>query len=64
MKWRRVSEAEVLSVLDDPNRTEESVDERHNAYKQVRDRWLKVTHKENVGNVVVITVIEKQSPGG
>ena len=59
MKWRRVSEAEVLSVLDDPNRTEESVDERNNAYKQVRDRWLKVTHKENAGNAVSITVSRK-----
>jgi hypothetical protein len=64
MKWRRVSEAEVLSVLDVPDRTEQSVDERNNAYKQVGTRWLKVTHKENAGNIVVITVIEKQRLGG
>jgi hypothetical protein len=64
MKWRRVSEAEVLSVLDVPDRTEQSVDERNNAYKQVGNRWLKVTHKENAGNVVVITVIEKERLGG
>ena len=64
MKWRRVSESEVLSVLDVPDRTEQSVDERNNAYKQVGNRWLKVTHKENAGNVVVITVIEKERLGG
>ena len=64
MKWRRVSEAEVLSVLEVPDRTEQSVDERNNAYKQVGNRWLKVTHKEDAGNVVVITVIEKEHLGG
>jgi hypothetical protein len=64
MKWRRVSEAEVLSVLDVPDRTEQSVDERNNAYKQVGNRWLKVTHKDDAGNVVVITVIEKEHLGG
>jgi hypothetical protein len=64
MKWRRVSEAKVLSVLDVPDRTEQSVGERSNAYKQVGNRWLKVTHKENAGDVVVITVIEKERLGG
>ena len=60
MKWRRVSEAEVLSVLEVPDRTEQSLDERSNAYKRVGDRCLKVTHKDEAGNVVVITVIEKE----
>jgi hypothetical protein len=64
MKWRRVSEAEVLSVLDVPDRTEESLDERSNAYKRVGDRWLKVTHRHEAGNVVVITVIEQERLGG
>ena len=64
MKWRRVSEAEVLSVLDIPDRTEQSLEERTNAYKRVGDRWLKVTYKDQAGNVVVITVIEKERPGG
>ena len=64
MKWRRVSETEVLSVLDVPDRTEQSVDERNNAYKQVGNRRLKVTYKENAWNVVVITVIEKERLGG
>jgi hypothetical protein len=32
MKWRRVSEVEMLSVLDAPNRVDESIDGRRNAY--------------------------------
>jgi Domain of unknown function (DUF4258) len=64
MKWRRVSEAEVLSVLDAPDRVEESIDERRNAHKLVDDRLLKVTYVDEAGDIVVITVMEKESVGG
>jgi hypothetical protein len=61
MKWRRVSEAEVVSVLDAPDRIEQSRDERINAYKLLGDRLLKATYVDEEGNIVVITVIEKES---
>ena len=61
MKWRRVSEAEVVSVLDAPDRVEQSLDGRVNAYKLLGDRLLKATYVEDKGNIVVITVIEKES---
>jgi hypothetical protein len=32
MRWRNVSEAEVLKVLDVPDRVEETVAERRNAF--------------------------------
>lgn len=64
MKWRRVSEAEVLSVLDAPDRVEQSIDERSNAYKLIGDRLLKVTCVDEKGDSVVITVIEKEGVGG
>jgi hypothetical protein len=64
MKWRRVAEAEVLSVLDAPDRVEESIDERRNAYKLMGDRLLKVTYVDEEGDIVVITVIEKEGAGG
>jgi hypothetical protein len=64
MRWRRVSEAEVLSVLDAPARTEQSIDRRSNAYKLVGDRLLKVTYVDEEVDVVVITVIEKEPVGG
>jgi hypothetical protein len=64
MKWRRVAEAEVLSALDAPDRVEESIDERRNAYKLMGDRLLKVTYVDEEGDIVVITVIEKEGAGG
>ena len=63
MKWRHVSESEVESVLDAPDRVEQSVDDRCNAYKVVGDRFLKVTYVDEEGDVVVITVMEKESAG-
>jgi hypothetical protein len=61
MKWRRVSEAEVVSVLNAPDRVEQSMDGRINAYKSLGDRLLKATYIEEKGDMVVITVIEKES---
>jgi hypothetical protein len=64
MKWRQISEAEVLSVLNTPDRLEQSINDRRNAYKSVDNRLLKATYVEDVENIVVITVIEKESGGG
>ena len=64
MKWRRVSEVAVLSVLNAPDRVEESIDGRRNAYKVMDDRLLKVTYVDEAGDLVVITVIEKEDGGG
>jgi len=64
MKWRRVSEADVRTVLDSPDRVERSIDERTNAYKRVGGRLLKVTYVGEEADVVVITVIEKERVGG
>ena len=61
MKWRRVSEAEVVGVINAPDRVEQSGDERINAYKAFDDRLLKATYVEEKENIVVITVIEKAS---
>lgn len=61
MKWRRVSEADVVSVIDAPDRVEQSRDERINAYKSLGGRLLKANYVEEEANIVVITVIEKES---
>ena len=60
MKWRRVSETVVLAVLNDPDRVEDSIDNRCNAYKSLDGRLLKVAYAAEQDAVVVITVIEKE----
>ena len=54
----------MLKVLDAPEHEEESIHERRNAYKKLGDRLLKVTYVAQEGDVVVVTVIEKESFGG
>lgn len=50
----------MLKVLDNADRAEDSLESRRNAYKLLDDRLLKVTYVEEAGDVVVITVIEKE----
>jgi Domain of unknown function (DUF4258) len=63
MKWRLVSEAEVLSVLKAPDRIEQGIGDRRNAYKLVGNRLLKATYVEEERDVVVVTVIKKENVG-
>ena len=51
-------------MLNSPDRIEQSIDDRRNAYKLVSNRLLKATYMEEEGNVVVVTVIEKERAGG
>lgn len=64
MKWRRASEEEVLRVLNNPARLEETIGERKTAYKLLGNRSLKVTYKDEKSETVVITVIEKERDRG
>ena len=44
MKWRRISEEEVLDALNRPERIEQSIRGRVNVYKAVGAKHLKVTY--------------------
>lgn len=48
------------AVLNDPDRVEDSIDNRCNAYKSLDGRLLKVAYAAEQDAVVVITVIEKE----
>jgi len=49
MKWRGITEEEVAEVLEAPERQETTEFGRINAYRQVKDRRLKVTFREESG---------------
>ncbi len=60
MKWRKIHDYEVESVIDSPDSTEESLKGRVNACKAVRDRSIKVTYKQESDiQIIVITAIVK-----
>ena len=63
MKWRRISEGEVYLVLENPDKIEESIRGRTNVYKQIGDKYLKVTLKEISDQTFIISVVDKGKGG-
>lgn len=60
MKWRRISEQEVCLALENPDKIEESIKGRTNAYKLIGKRYIKVTYKKTFEGVLVISVVDKR----
>lgn len=61
MKWRGITEDEVKNVLAHPDKVEDSIGERKNAFKHCGKRSLKVTFVHERDTVVVITAIDKRT---
>ena len=59
MKWRKIGVEEVRSVVREPERLEDSIRGRRNAFKTVGRRLLKVTYKEDREELVIITAVVK-----
>jgi hypothetical protein len=45
MKWRRITEEEVMTVIAEPDKIENSIRGRTNTYGSTRERYLKVMYK-------------------
>ena len=63
MKWRRISEKEVYLTLENPDKIEESIKGRINAYKIIDQRHIKVTYKKISEEILVISVVDKSKGG-
>ena len=59
MKWRKISEAEVMMTLENPERTEDTIKGRKNAYRLIGDRFIKVTYKIDLQEILVISAVVK-----
>ncbi|MBU1744767.1 MAG: DUF4258 domain-containing protein [Proteobacteria bacterium] len=59
MKWRKISEAEVMTTLENPERTEDTLKGKKNAYRLIGDRFLKVTYKLEPHGILVISAVVK-----
>jgi hypothetical protein len=63
MKWRRISEEEVYLTLNTPDKLEESIQGRMNTYKSIGQRYIKVTYKKFLEEILVISVVDKSRGG-
>ena len=59
MKWRRIDEGEVQETITNPEKVEDTVKERTNAFKEVGGRILKITYRIEKDEAVVVTAIVK-----
>jgi hypothetical protein len=59
MKWRKISEADVMMTLESPERIEDTIQGRKNAYRLIGDRLLKVTYKIDSHGILVISAVVK-----
>lgn len=59
MKWRKITEEEVVLAVDSPDRLEATTKGRKNAFKVIAGRLLRVTYAFRNGEAVVITALVK-----
>ncbi|MDO8674686.1 MAG: DUF4258 domain-containing protein [Candidatus Omnitrophota bacterium] len=59
MKWRQISEEEVVRTLSSPDKTVVLEDNRYHVYKVIGSRNVRVTYRLSAGKVMVLTVVDK-----
>ncbi len=59
MKWRKISESDVELAVASPDRLEPTEKNRHNAYKLIRGKMIKVSYRRIDNNIQVITALWK-----
>ncbi|MDL1975172.1 MAG: DUF4258 domain-containing protein [Deltaproteobacteria bacterium] len=59
MKWRKITEKEVKSVIADPDILVDTIKGRKNAYGIVGKRQIKITYKLESEAATIITAVVK-----
>ena len=59
MKWRKINENELRVAITNPDKLEDTLKGRKNAFKSIGGRILKITYKTENDNLLIITAISK-----
>jgi len=59
MKWREISEEEAKEAINIPDKLEDTIRDRKNAFKTIKGRLLKITYRHEGDEMTVITAIAK-----
>ena len=59
MKWRQISEYEILETIKSPDKLERSFHGKWNAFKILGRRYIRVTYKPEKKFIMVISVVDK-----
>jgi len=59
MKWRKISENELRATVTNPDKLEDTIKGRKNAFKNMGGRLLKITYKPEDDTLLIITALTK-----
>ena len=59
MKWRKITEDEVKSTIGNPDKEQDSIKGRKNAFKAMAGRLVKVTYCREDGDIINVTAMIK-----
>ena len=59
IKWRKISVKELKTTVTNPDKLEDTIKGRKNAFKTIEGRLLKITYKPEDDNLLIITAIAK-----
>ncbi len=59
MKWRKITAEEVEETILHPEKVEDSIKGRKNAFKHINAKRLKVTFTEKHETITIVTAINK-----
>ncbi len=59
MKWRKISVKELKTAVTNPDKLEDTIQGRKNAFKTIGGRLSKITYKSEDDNLLIITATAK-----
>jgi len=59
IKWRKITEKEIKDTINNPDRLEDSIKERKNAFRAIGNRQLKITYKIENSDIIIVTAMVK-----
>jgi hypothetical protein len=60
LRWHKITEAVIESAIIKPDFVESTLEGRLNAWLKLSDKYLRVTYKEILGKVIVISAVKKK----
>jgi hypothetical protein len=55
MRWRRITESEIESAVNNPDFTGSSLEGKIHAWRKLSDKYLRVTFKNELDRILIIT---------
>jgi ABC-type uncharacterized transport system substrate-binding protein len=59
MKWRKISEHDIITAIQKPDDLKDTIKGRKNAFKNIENRLLRVTYKNYEDDIIIITALVK-----